>query len=119
MTTTTTTATGAKRQRAALEPSQPIIECWPDSDIGGFLDLPLEQHLHLLDWIYERLRVGRSWCMRRSSYNLKHLYEDETRRYVTNAQFKDAMILSGYRPKDRSEFNHHYRIHPSSPAFMR
>ena len=32
---------------------------------------------------------------------------------------RDAMAVSGYRPKARGELNHHYRLHPSSPAFLR
>lgn len=118
---TTTITPPAPGARGLLEWPCPamIIECWPDSDLGGFLDLVQDEQLQLLDWIYENLCVARTWNMTRSSYALKHLYEEQTGRYLTNAQFKDAMILSEYQPKDRHELNHHYRIHPSSPEFSR
>lgn len=105
--------------RETLKPSRALIECWPDSDIGGFLDLTQNEQLQLLDWIYDRLRVGHTWHTARSSYSLKHLYEEETGHYVTNAQYKDAMAISGYRPKDRKALNHLYRLHQYSPAFLR
>lgn len=115
----TTHTPSTQTAHETLESPRALIECWSDSDIGGFLDLTRDEQFQLLDWIHDRLRVSHSWDMTCSSYGLKHLYEAETGRYVTNAQFKDAMAVSGYLPKDRGALNHNYRLHPSSPAFLR
>lgn len=117
--TSRTPSTTTTHDDERLRSPEALIECWPNSDLGGFLDLSRDEQFQLLDWIHDRLRVGSTWNMARSSYGLKHLYEAETGRYVTNAQFKDAMVVSGYRPKDRGWLNHHYRLHPSSPVFLR
>lgn len=45
-----------------------------------------------------------------SSYGLKHEYERETKLYVSNAQFKGAMLVAGYLPTKISEQSWHFKI---------
>jgi len=48
-----------------------------------------------------------------SSYGLKREYERETNLYVSNAQFKGAMLVAGYLPIKKGEQNWHFKIQPS------
>lgn len=54
----------------------------------------------LLAWINERLRHSKAVC-KSGSYALKHLFHSESGIYVTNGQFKQAMIAAGYRVHPR------------------
>lgn len=53
-----------------------------------------------------------------TSYGIKHILEGDTGIYLTNNQFKDAMLLAGFEPVDPDELNWTYRIKTSSPAFQ-
>ena len=61
-------------------------------------------------WIRENIRKARAIYMRRTSYGLKHVLEHDTGIYLTNNEFKDAMLLAGYLPVDASKLNWHYKI---------
>lgn len=52
-----------------------------------------------------------------SSYGLKHEYEYQTGLYVTNGQFKGAMLQCGYTPIDTNAINWKYRIKPQDIGF--
>ncbi len=53
-----------------------------------------------------------------TSYGIKHILEGDTGIYLTNNQFKDAMLLAGFEPVNPDELNWTYRIKTSSPAFQ-
>ena len=61
-------------------------------------------------WIRNNIRKSRSIYKYRTSYGLKHILERDTGLYLTNNEFKDAMLLSGYEPVDSDELNWRYRI---------
>ncbi len=61
-------------------------------------------------WIRENIRKGRTVYKGRTSYGLKHVLERDTGIYLTNNEFKDAMLLTGYFPVDAAELNWRYRI---------
>lgn len=46
-----------------------------------------------------------------SSYGLKHCYEHDTRQYISNADFKKAMVESGYMPTKQTENLENWRFH--------
>ena len=52
-----------------------------------------------------------------SSYGLKHMLERDTDIYMTNNQFKDAMLACDFLPVNERELNWHYCISRRSPAF--
>lgn len=52
----------------------------------------------------------------RTSYGLKHDLEFCTGVYVTNGQFKGAMLAAGYEPVDRETLNWKYRARFTRPA---
>jgi hypothetical protein len=90
---------------------------WIDSEGRTFHDLPKSAQQVTLDWIEDQLWPRETPLHGRSSYGLKHVMHNATRLYVTNAQFKDAMILAGYAPVRKNELNHRYRLSKKSPAF--
>ena len=60
---------------------------------------------------------------RRSSYGLKHVFEEKYRNalysavegsYITNGQFKGAMLKAGFNVKDKSQLNWHFNVSEKS-----
>ena len=69
---------------------------WTEKDEALFSDVrPEDRELALL-WVKWNL-WPRKTCSKVSSYRLKHLLERDTHIYLTNNQFKDLMLLCGYR----------------------
>ena len=64
----------------------------------------------VISWITDHIRESRRILRSRSSYVLKHDLECDTGIYLTNNEFKDAMMRCGYMPVDQDELNWHYRI---------
>lgn len=81
-------------------------------------DLPLEQQDIALNWIRNNIYPRKNAMNYYSSYGLKHILEQSTGLYLTNNQFKDAMMICGYNPVDPNELNWTYRISKKSPAFQ-
>lgn len=61
----------------------------------------------------------KSFNMRHSSYGLKHVFETEYRKkledtfegsYITNGQFKGAMLKAGFDVKDKTQLNWHFNL---------
>lgn len=61
-------------------------------------------------WIKQNIRAADSNQSGYSSYGLKHELEHDTKVYMTNNQFKHAMLLSGYKPNDYDELNWDFNI---------
>jgi len=71
-----------------------------------------EQQEHLIAWIRAAIKpASRVAQHAQSSYGLKHVYEHGTGVYVTNGEFKGAMIACGLLPTDPEARNPVYRIH--------
>lgn len=73
-------------------------------------DLPWNDRGEVLNWICKNIRPRKSANYGRSSYGLKHILQNDTGIYVTNNQFKDAMLILGYYPIDENELNWQYKI---------
>jgi hypothetical protein len=56
------------------------------------------------NWISNNIKPAKTWW-NRSSYGLKHDFERDTEIYVTNGQFKGAMLKAGYEPEFYDELN--------------
>ena len=61
-------------------------------------------------WIKENIRGSRKIYKYSTSYGLKHILNNDTGIYLTNNQFKDALLLAGYNPVDPNELNWRYKI---------
>ena len=54
-----------------------------------------------------------------AQYGLKHNLQRDTGLYLTNNEFKDAMLMCGYPPVDANKLNWYYCISKKSRAFLR
>ena len=61
-------------------------------------------------WIRQNIRKSDKCLEEHTSYGLKHLLENDTKVYLTNNQFKHAMMLAGYEPENPDELNWVYKI---------
>ena len=90
------------------------------NSIASWDQLSEQEKLHLLEYVWcnfepmKRTARGQ-YNQKHSSYSLKHRYE-AVGSYVTNGQFKAAMLLCGYAPEDPAALNWRFKIAPSSPA---
>lgn len=82
-------------------------------------DRPKEQVELVCAWIRKNIRSRKTPMLERTSYGLKHDFEHDTGLYLTNNEFKDAMLLCGYYPVDPNKLNWCYCISKRSPVFMR
>lgn len=61
-------------------------------------------------WIAIALQPTRVSIYKHSSYGLKHIAERAIGQYVSNTQMKQALRRAGYKPINRNELNHRYRL---------
>lgn len=73
----------------------------------------------VVHWIDDNLSPIKSVNHYHTSYGLKHIMESDIDLYVTNSQFKEAMLICGYEPHDPSRLNWNFRISKRSPVFVR
>ena len=90
---------------------------YTDRDTDLYTDLPAADQETVLRWIRENLKPRKTPLLSSSSYGLKHVLQHDTRIYMTNNQFKDAMLACGFFPVNERELNWHYCISKRSPAF--
>lgn len=67
-------------------------------------------------WIRKRLKKKKSPNNDITSYQLKHIFEDDTGIYLSNNEFKDAMLMCGYVPVDPDMSDWCFYISAASPA---
>lgn len=79
-------------------------------DAALITDLTEEQQAAVFLWIDEHIKPIKTINRYRTSYGLKHLMSAATGIYVTNNQFKDALLLKGYEPVNACDLNWRYRI---------
>ncbi len=80
-------------------------------------ELTAAEQEQILSWIDENIISRKTVNDRISSYGLKHIMTHDTGIYVTNNQFKHAMLLKGYEPYHDYELNWQYCISSKSLAF--
>ncbi len=79
-----------------------------------------EQEIALVfKWIKENILPRKTPLKTCSSYGLKEYLKDDTGINLSNNEFKDAMLLSGFSPIDPNEINWHYCISKRSLVFDR
>ena len=79
--------------------------------------MPKKDIITVLCWIDNNIYADPHCCTIKDSYQLKHMVEADTGVYLTNNQFKHAMLLCGYGPVDASELNWDYCISRDSAIF--
>lgn len=97
----------------------------PYSDENGYIDDALitshsEEEIKLVcDWINSNIIPRKTPNYDKTSYGLKHKLHDDIGIYLTNNEFKDAMLMCGYKPVNPNELNWNYCISKKSPVFCK
>lgn len=84
-----------------------------------FDNLTEDEQSQLLEWITNNLIYIHTTNTRYTSYSLKHIYERQTGNYVTNGQFKGAMLKAGFIPQSERTLNWCFNVSQRSPAFKK
>ena len=80
--------------------------------------IPPETQEKIFVWIKANVFPSEgSVLMESSSYGMKHVLEDRMGLYMTNNQFKEAMLRCGFFPIDSQWLNWYYKILKSSPIY--
>lgn len=73
---------------------------------------PLQQEV-LIHWVKFNLGRSERYYKKASSYTLKHYFEQSPEGfYVTNGQFKGAMLAADYTVKNTAEKNWYFKVSP-------
>lgn len=86
-------------------------------DCDLITDLPDIDMKIVFSWIQNNIIPVKTVNLCSSSYWLKHVLQHDTGIYVTNNQFKDAMLMCGFPPVDDRDLNWIYRISKKSPVY--
>ena len=89
---------------------------WTINDEFTIVDIPNIELDTVLSWIKLNIIPNATPYYDVSSYDLAVALEKETGVYITNNQFKVAMLECGYYPADEGETNWHFCISSVSPA---
>lgn len=95
----------------------------PYTDENGWVDdalitdLTLEEQEIISNWINDYLIPRESVNKELTSYSIKHKLEADTGIYLTNNQFKDAMLMEGYKPSNPNALNWTFGISKHSPVY--
>lgn len=90
---------------------------WTKDDEALLTDLSKEEQQKILDWIEKNIQPRKTVLEGHSSYGLKHIQEHDTGIYLTNNQFKHAMLLAGYLPNKEYVLNWNFCICKKSKCF--
>ena len=97
----------------------------PYSNENGYVDDALitnrtQEEIDIVyRWIDMNLFPRKTTLTSYTSYGIKHILERDTGIYLTNNEFKDAMLMCGYKPTNPNDLNWCYCISKKSPAFNR
>jgi len=100
-----------------------IINGRPYSNENGYIDdalitsHPQEEINTVMNWIAENISPRITPLYGHTSYGIKHLLHSDVKIYLTNNEFKDAMLQAGYEPVNPNELNWRYCISKKSKAF--
>lgn len=71
-----------------------------------------------IQWIEENIQARKTPLYNWSSYGIKHFLEHQSKLYMTNGEFKGAMLHCGHKPVNEHELNWYFCISKRSPAFQ-
>lgn len=72
-------------------------------------ELSQEDKQAVIGWIEQKFeKASRTYSI--SSYGLKHDFERDTGIYVSNGEFKGAMLTAGFKPVNANELNWYFKI---------
>ena len=88
-------------------------------DASLITDHPEQEIKRVCDWIEKNIRPRKTPLLEKTGYQIKHILAKDTGIYLTNNEFKDAMLMCGYSPVNPDDTNWKYCISKRSPAFSR
>jgi predicted HTH transcriptional regulator len=83
---------------------------------ADFMNLDDETRQRVITWCKKYFIQSDSYNHDNTSYGLKHVFEEDTGIYLTNGQFKGAMLLSGFKNEKNEQLNWYFNISKKSPA---
>lgn len=78
-------------------------------------DLPKRQQKDVLRWIKDNFYIRKTPNYNYHTYRLKHILQYDTGIYLTDNQFKDAMLRSGYEPLDKYDGSWYFCLGMKNP----
>ena len=103
-------------QMKNLENAQPGYRVHTVNDDHHLYELPLETQNIILDWVFWNFYPAQKIYPHLTSDDLKEVLYKRTQIHLYNNQFKEAMLINGFWPRDPSELNWVFHIQASSPA---
>lgn len=103
-------------QMKNLENVQPGYRVHTVNDDHHLYELPLETQNIILDWVFWNFYPAQKIYPHLTSDDLKEVLYKRTQIHLYNNQFKEAMLINGFWPRDPSELNWVFHIQASSPA---
>lgn len=89
-----------------------------NNDPVDFLELSLKEQESLIKFCVTYFIPRKTRNSHYTSYGFKHVFENtEGGFYITNGQFKGAMLISGFKPVNKFCLNSIYCISQKSPVF--
>ena len=88
----------------------PLYASSPRFDDKLFTDLSSDEQHSVMQWIHQHCRGIQTENKKHTSYGLKHMLEGDTGIYMTNNQFKHAMLIAGFKPVNERMLNWTFRI---------
>jgi hypothetical protein len=87
----------------------PFAECNNPLEYDNLRDWQKEG---LAEWIedYVKPHATKNYNPNRSSYGLKHMFQYSYGFYVTNGQFKGAMLAAGFQPECYDSLNWTFKV---------
>ena len=92
-------------------------EVFTKQDNNHFKDLTMSEQEKSLTWIRANVFPRKTVLNGHTSYGMKHILQDRTGIYMSNNQFKEAMLICGFEPFDEKELNWRYCLSNKSPIF--
>lgn len=91
-----------------------------DNAADQFKRLPDNEKTTLVAWMINVFQPAAKVCRQHTSYGLKHYFEHSPLGfYVTNGEFKGAMLIAGFEPWNADEMNWRYHITATSVERVR
>ncbi|MDP9458211.1 MAG: hypothetical protein M3Q49_02635 [Actinomycetota bacterium] len=95
-------------------PTSPGVNgAWTEDDPRDYETLGRDEQAALRAWIAVAMKPART-VGPSNSYTMKHDFETAGGFYVSNGQFKGAMLAAGYKPVKRGEQNWRFRQRPTN-----
>ena len=86
-------------------------------DTAHFCNLTKEEQEMVLTWLHYNVLPAKKPLYGHTSYGMKHTLETRTNIYLTNNQFKEAMLACGFYPVETDQLNWNFYVKKSSPIF--